>query len=108
LAKEDPGTFLRLRAAPMGRGALLAGKTIPFLLVSLIQLLMMFGFGRLLFGMSWGPYPWMLLVVLVSTSMAATGLGLLVATTAQSDAQATARNVAGHHAGRDQWLFHAP
>ena len=36
--------------------------------------------GKLLFGMSWGNAPWLLLPVIVCTSMAATALGLLVAT----------------------------
>ena len=90
LAERDFGTLTRLRAAPISRSALLLGKTLPFLLVSLVQVLLMFGFGRLLFGMPWGPHPWMLLPVLVSTALAATGLGLLVGTTARNDAQATA------------------
>ena len=90
LSERDLGTLIRLRAAPIHRSALLFGKTVPFLLVSLVQVLLMFGFGRLLFGMPWGPYPWMLLPVLVSTALAATGLGMLVGTTARNDAQATA------------------
>lgn len=90
LSERDTGTLSRLRAAPIGTGALLVGKTIPFLLVSVIQGLLLFLFGKLLFGMSWGPTPWLLPLVIVCTSLSATGLGLMIAVWVRNDAQVSA------------------
>jgi len=87
IAERDLGTLRRLRLAPITPIGLLAGKTLPYLLVSLLQSLALFGFGRLLFDMTWGERPWLLLPVLVCTSIAATSLGLLVATSVRTDAQ---------------------
>ncbi len=90
LSEQDLGTLRRLRLAPIGPSALLAGKTVPFLIISVLQGGLLFLFGRLLFGMSWGARPAMLLLVIASTSLAATSLGLLVATLVRSDAQVSA------------------
>src|SRR5690606_32755117 len=62
----------------------------PFFIVSLLQTALLFLAGRLLFGMSWGERPAMLLPIIVATSAAATGLGLLIATLVRSDAQVSA------------------
>jgi ABC-2 type transport system permease protein len=40
-----------------------------------------------MFGMSWGTYPLMLLPVIFTTSMSATGLGLLLATAVRTESQ---------------------
>ena len=90
LAERDLGTLRRLRVAPVGPASLVSGKTIPFFLVSLVQVSLLFLCGRLLFGMSWGPHPTMLVPVIVGTSLAATSLGLLVAALVRSDAQVSA------------------
>ena len=87
LAERERGTLNRLRAAPISATALMIGKTIPFLLVSVLQGVLLFVFGRILFGMSWGPQPVLLLPLIVSTSLAATSLGLLVAVLVRTDAQ---------------------
>ncbi len=90
IAEREAGTLPRLRLAPLAAWQVIAGKTLPFLLVSIVQGLLLFGFGRWLFGMSWGSRPWLLLPVIVSTSLAATGLGLLTALSARTDAQVSA------------------
>jgi ABC-type multidrug transport system permease subunit len=90
LQERDLGTLRRLRFAPISDPGLVAGKTIPFLLISLIQTGLLFLSGRLLFGMLWGPYPWMLIPVIFATSLSATALGLLVATLVRSDSQVSA------------------
>jgi ABC-2 type transport system permease protein len=84
------GTLNRLRIAPVTRTGLMLGKTIPFFLISLIQTVLLFIAGRLLFGMSWGNDPLRLVPVMICTSMAATALGLLVATAVRTDAQVSA------------------
>lgn len=89
LTERELGTFRRLKATPVSSGALIFGKVLPFYLVSLLQSALLFLFGRILFGMSFGPKPWLLLPVIFATSAAATGLGMLIATIVRSDAQVT-------------------
>ncbi|NLE62064.1 MAG: ABC transporter permease [Planctomycetes bacterium] len=90
LAEQKLGTLDRIRAAPLGMLAVLVGKTAPFYLVSVLQGVILLAFGRVVFGMSWGREPAMLLVVVASTSLAATTLGLLVAVLVRTDAQVSA------------------
>lgn len=90
ISEREMGTLRRLRIAPITSGALLLGKTVPFFIVSLVQSVLLFLFGRLLFGMSWGNHPWLLVPIIVCTSMAATAMGLLVATLVRTDQQVSA------------------
>lgn len=87
IAERDRGTLRRLRLAPMTSTGLLVGKTLPYLLISLLQNVALFVCGRLLFKMTWGTQPWLLLPIIVCTSIAATSLGLLVATSVRTDSQ---------------------
>ncbi len=90
LSERQEGTLLRLQAAPIGTAALLVGKTTPFFLVSVVQGVLLFVFGKLLFGMSWGELPWLLPLAIACTSLAATGLGLVTAVLVRTDAQVSA------------------
>ncbi len=87
ITERDNGTLRRLLLAPISRVSVLAGKTIPFYLTSVIQCLLLFLCGRLLFGMSWGPAPIYLIPVILCTSLAATSLGLLLATAVNTEQQ---------------------
>lgn len=87
ISERENGTLRRLLLAPISRTSVLAGKTIPFFLTSVIQCLLLFGCGRGLFGMSWGPNPVYLIPVIICTSLAATSLGLLLATMVHTDQQ---------------------
>lgn len=87
IQERELGTLRRLRIAPVHPASLLLGKTIPFFVISVLQTILLFVAGKLLFGMEWGPLPWMLIPVGLSTSLAATALGLLVATVVRTEAQ---------------------
>ena len=87
ISERENGTLRRLMMAPISPISVLAGKTIPFYLTSVLQCAMLFLCGRLLFGMSWGPAPMYLIPVILCTSLAATSLGLLLATAVHSDQQ---------------------
>jgi ABC-type multidrug transport system permease subunit len=63
------------------------GKIIPCFVVSLVQGLFLLAAGRLIFGMRWGPYPGLLVLVAASTSLAAVGLAVLVASIAKTESQ---------------------
>ena len=90
IAERELGTLKRLHMAPISEFQIVLGKTLPFLMISLVQCGALFLFGRLLFGMSWGVQPWLLLPVMIATSLSATGLGLLVATLVRTDSQVSA------------------
>lgn len=87
------GSFRRLLVAPMSRTALLLGKLVPYVLVSLMQIAVMFAVGVFvmpLFGaprLELGPHPAGLALISVATALVATGLGLMVAALATSPDQ---------------------
>jgi ABC-2 type transport system permease protein len=87
VAERRHGTLVRLRAAPISRGQILIGKMLPCLAVSLIQGTFLLVAGRILFGMSWGPEPWLIVPVVLSTASAAVGLSMLVAAIARTETQ---------------------
>ncbi len=77
--EKNEGTFRRIQAAPLTKAAFLAGKLLPYYLINLIQIVIMFGVGLLVFHISLGNDPVALTILALSTSAAATGLGLLLA-----------------------------
>jgi hypothetical protein len=87
VAERKHGTLARLRAAPLTRGQILMGKLLPCLAVSLIQGFFLLLAGRVIFGMTWGSRPELLIPVVVCTSVAAVGLAVLVASVARTETQ---------------------
>ncbi len=90
IGERELGTLNRLQLAPISRAGILIGKTIPFLIISLVQTALLFLAGKLLFGMDWGTQPLLILPVMLCTSMAATSLGLMVASLVRTEAQVSA------------------
>lgn len=87
ISERALGTLRRMQASRVSPVQLLWGKTLPFLLVSIIQCVLLFLSGKLMFGMSWGAYPWMLIPVILSTAISVTGLGLLLTTFIRTETQ---------------------
>ena len=87
LDERDSGTLRRLRIAPIAPVSILIGKTLPFMVLSLVQTTILMVSGRLLFGMSFGPQPWLLIPIMLCTSAAATSLGLMFSTLAKTESQ---------------------
>ncbi len=94
VSERRQGTLKRLRAAPVTRGQILIGKLLPCFALSLGQGVFLLIAGRLLFGMRWGPEDWplwkqvaWLAPVVFTTSLAAMGLALLVASVAKTEIQ---------------------
>src|SRR5262249_49232915 len=81
------GTLRRLQMSRVSPVQLLGGKTLPFFLVSVVQSLLLFLAGKLMFGMSLGTHPALLLPVIFTTAISATGLGLLLATIVRTESQ---------------------
>ncbi len=87
VAERRHGTLVRLRAAPLSRGEILLGKVLPCFAISLFQGFFLLASGKLVFGMSWGDQPWLLVPIVASTSLAAVGLAMLVAGFAKTETQ---------------------
>ncbi len=83
--EKQEGTFRRLLAAPISKSALLIGKLLPYYLVNLIQIVLIFAAGIWIVpllgnpALNLGEHPEALVVVSLATAAAASGLGLLVA-----------------------------
>jgi ABC-type Na+ efflux pump permease subunit len=87
VAERRHGTLVRLRAAPLARWQILLGKLLPCLAVSLFQGFFLLLSGKIVFGMDWGPQPWLLVPVVAATSLSAVGLAMLVAGLARTETQ---------------------
>jgi ABC-2 type transport system permease protein len=84
--ERTEGTMTRLLVAPLLRPTLLLGKLLPYYLVNLGQIVLMFTVGALLFDLDLGD-PIALVVVSLALGAAATGLGLLIAAFGRTEAQ---------------------
>jgi len=87
VAERRQGTLKRLRAAPLSRTQILLGKLVPCYALSVTQGLLLLGAGKVVFGMNWGPHPLWFLPVVLTTSLAAMGMALLVAAVARTETQ---------------------
>ena len=88
LTEQEQGTFRRLLAAPVHRGSIILGKMLAYTLVVCLQVLVVFSVGRIFFDMPLGSSPLGLALLTVTLGLAATSLGMLVATVARSRGQA--------------------
>ncbi|MGD9147914.1 MAG: ABC transporter permease [Anaerolineae bacterium] len=90
------GTFRRLMSAPIAKSELLAGKTIPNLIIVLLQIVVIFGVGALLLPLlgldriSLGDNLLALSLVSLLVALCSTSLGLLIAALARTEAQISA------------------
>jgi ABC-2 type transport system permease protein len=80
-AERRNGTFRRLLSTPISRADLLGGKLLATVIIGLVQVLIMFAVGAILFKLGLGKDPlafFLLTVTLVTTAVA---LGLAISTT---------------------------
>jgi len=90
LAEKFLGTFRRLMATPVTRSQVLLGKVLGSFAVGFVQMMLLFAFGYVVFGLSLGSQPLGIVLVTLGVVSAATGLGVLIAGFARTDQQATA------------------
>ncbi|MBC7974675.1 MAG: ABC transporter permease, partial [Myxococcales bacterium] len=89
VAERRMGTLRRLLTMPVSPATLLAGRFLGRFLLGAIQMVIMIGFGAGVLGVSWGSSPLALAMVAVSFGLAATSLGLFIATIAHTEQQAS-------------------
>jgi ABC-2 type transport system permease protein len=92
LEEKKLGTFRRLLAAPVSRGGVLLGKLVPYLLLNLAQVAVMFAVGLLVLPLVGAPRlvvsnPVAVAAISIAASLSATGLGLLIASLAKTPEQ---------------------
>lgn len=85
--ERDWGALTRLQIAPIPRAALLGGKLLARYLVGLVQLVLLFLYGHLMFDLSLGSAPVALALVLGTIVFCMTGFSLLIASFARTREQ---------------------
>lgn len=93
LSERDGGTLGRLLSAPLAVTHIMAGKTIGIMCSALIQMTILIALGQLLFGVNWGANLPALAMLVVSLTISATGIGMLLAAFCRTSAQASATGV---------------
>jgi ABC-2 type transport system permease protein len=88
LKEKEEGSFRRLIASPLSRGAIIAGKMIAYMLVILLQVAVLFGVANLVFDMPLGDSWEGLLLVSFMLALAASAMGMLLASWAKTSSQA--------------------
>lgn len=87
------GSFRRLLAAPLGKATLLVGKMLPTLLISIVQIAVIFATGIFIFPLldldqlQLGGSPLALVLLVFVVSLCSTGLGVLIAALARTESQ---------------------
>lgn len=92
MREKHEGTFQRILAAPISRATLLVGKLLPYYLLNLLQIGLMFTVGVVLFHIRIVQLPALILVSL-ALAACANGLGLMVAALGRTEAQIGALGV---------------
>jgi ABC-2 type transport system permease protein len=88
LREREAGTLRRLLAAPIPRGAIIAGKMLAFMLLACVQVVVMFGVAHIGFNMPLGRAPVTLAALTLVVAFVATALGIMVAALAKTSQQA--------------------
>ncbi len=88
LGEREAGTIRRLLSAPAARGAIIAGKTLAFMLLGCVQVIIMFSVANLLLGAPLGHAPLALVVMTLVVTFTAAAMGMMVAALAKSASQA--------------------
>lgn len=84
------GTLARLLTTPTSKLEVISGNMFGFFLLALIQFLILILFGQFILGVNWLTSPLGVLLIVVSFSLAVTGLGTLLAIFVKTSAQAGA------------------
>jgi ABC-2 type transport system permease protein len=88
LTEREAGTMRRLMAAPLQRGAIIAGKMVAYSLLACAQVVVLFGVASMGFGMPLGESPVGLVVHTLVVALVSAAMGMMVAALAKSASQA--------------------
>lgn len=88
LKEKEEGSFRRLLAAPVARGAIIGGKMLAYMLIVVLQVVVLFGVASFAYDMPLGDSPLGLLLLSVALAAVASSLGMLLAAWAKTSSQA--------------------
>lgn len=88
LNERETGALRRLLAAPIPRGAIIAGKMLGYATLVCLQVIVLFGVAHSLFGMPLGRSPVALVVLTLLLALVATAMGMVIAAFCRSSKQA--------------------
>jgi ABC-2 type transport system permease protein len=88
LQEREAGTLRRLLAAPLPRWTVIAGKMLAYGLLVILQVVILFTLGYVLFNITLGRSPLALVAITIAVAFVAVSLGMLVAAFAKTSNQA--------------------
>jgi ABC-2 type transport system permease protein len=88
LEERQEGTLRRLMAAPVMRWSIILGKMLAYVSLSLIQVFLIFGISNAAFDMPVGRSLLGLILVSIAMGLAATSMGMMIASLSKTDKQA--------------------
>lgn len=94
MAERQLGTLRRLLTCAVPKWQIVTGKSAGRFMIGVIQMTVLIVVGQWVFGVSWGQNPLALALLIVAFSLAALGLGILIATIVRSYEQANQLTIA--------------
>lgn len=91
--ERSEGTLRRLLSTPTTKSTYLLGTITAQLLIALVQMLLLVGFGIFVLQLDWGRSPLALLVILLSFGLAAVALGVMLGTFIRTVSQANSLSI---------------
>lgn len=91
--ERSEGTLRRLLSTPTTKSTYLLGTITAQLLIALVQMLLLVGFGIFVLRLDWGRSPLALLVILLSFGLAAVALGVMLGTFIRTVSQANSLSI---------------
>jgi ABC-2 type transport system permease protein len=88
LNEREAGTLRRLLAAPIPRGAIIAGKMLAYVMLVCLQVVVLLGVANVFFDMPLGKSPVALILLTLVLALVATAMGMLVAALSKTAKQA--------------------
>jgi ABC-2 type transport system permease protein len=91
--ERQQGTLRRLLITPSNKATFLLGTITGQVAMALVQMLLLVGFGILVMKLSWGREPLALLIILLTSALAAAAFGTTMGTFIKSEGQASGLSV---------------
>jgi ABC-2 type transport system permease protein len=91
--ERQKGTLRRLLTTPTRNAVFFLGTIIGQVLMALVQMLLLVGFGLLVLHLNWGRDPLALFVMLLATALAAAALGTALGAFVKTEGQATGLSI---------------
>ena len=91
--ERENGTLRRLLITPTSRATYLLGTLLAQVLGAMVQMLLLMGFGVLVFGLNWGQAPIAVAAMMITSALAAAALGTMLGAFVKTSGQATGLSI---------------